>query len=271
MIVLDSFQAITQLKLSESDATLPISTYLSPNRKFEATELTNIFLGRWAKYLYLLMTSVSSFLTLIGCSVIAGSAWSINLPLKFTGVAQCTASDFLLQTIPSDLSCRHAYWFCLFLFACIVVPLSMVELRQQAIVQLILSFLRFITIGTIVIFCAANLISSVDICKCAQPWVNASLLEPFDNQCNETTSLTSVVTHFDFRYWTVSIPVLLFSFNINQSLPYLIHPIKQKKHLGTLLHIDFVVIAIAYLVIGVTISLWWRECINETCSLNWVS
>ena len=85
MIVLDSFQAITQLKLSESDATLPISTYLSPNRKFEATELTNIFLGRWAKYLYLLMTSVSSFLTLIGCSVIAGSAWSINLPLKFTG------------------------------------------------------------------------------------------------------------------------------------------------------------------------------------------
>ena len=83
--------------------------------------------------------------------MIAGSAWSINLPLNFTGVAQCTASDFHLQTIPSDVSCRHAYWFCLFLFACIVVPLSMVELREQAIVQLILSFLRFITIGAIVI------------------------------------------------------------------------------------------------------------------------
>ena len=217
------------------------------------------------------MTSVSIFLTLIGFAMIAGSAWSINLPLNFTGVTQCTASDFHLQTIPSDLSCRHAYWFCLFLFACIVVPLSMVELRQQAIVQLILSFLRFITIGAIVIFCAANLISSVDICKCTQPWVNASLLEPFDNQCNETTSLTSVVTHFDFRYWTVSIPVLLFSLNMNQSLPYLIHPIKQKKHLGTLLHVVYAVLAISYLVIGVTISLWWRECINETCSLNWVS
>ena len=166
------------------------------------------------------MTSISSFLTLVGFSMIAGSSWSINLPLNFTGVTQCTADDYLFQTIPSDLSCRHAYWFCLFLFACIVVPLSMVELREQAIVQLIFSILRFFMIGAIVIFCAANLISSGDICKCNQPWMNTSELEPFNDQCNETTSLTSVLTHFDFRYWTVSIPVVLFSLNMNlQSVP----------------------------------------------------
>ena len=217
------------------------------------------------------MTSMSTFLALVAYATIAGSSWSINLPLNFTGVTQCTSDDFLFQTIPSDLSCRHAYWFSLFLFACIVVPLSMVEMADQAIVQLFFSLLRFITIGTIVIFCAANLISSGDICKCNQPWMNTSELEPFNNQCNETTSLTSVLTHFDFRYWTVSIPVVLFSLNVNQPLPILAHPIKQKKYLGTLLHVDFAVVAVSYLVIAVTISLWWRECINEICTLNWVS
>ena len=267
-------QAITHLKVStegKNPIILAISTYPSADRKFEVTELTDIFLGRWAKYLYLVLTSTSCFLSLAGFAMIAGSSWSINLPLNFTGVTQCTADDFLLQTIPSDLSCRHAYWFSLFLFACIVVPLSMVELREQAIVQLILSILRFITIGAIVIFCTANLISSGDICKCNQPWMITSELEPFNDQCNETTSLTSVSTHFDFRYWTVSIPVVLFSLNMNQCLPYLVHPIKQKKHLGTLLHVVYIVSAMSYLVIGVTISLWWRECINETCTLNWVS
>ena len=94
---------------------------------FEATEWIDIFLGHWAKYLYLLltfsvMTSVSSFLILIGFAIIAGSAWSINLPLNFTGVAQCNSLD----SLTNYLFCRHAYWLCLFLFlfACIVVPLS---------------------------------------------------------------------------------------------------------------------------------------------------
>ena len=223
------------------------------------------------KYLFLVLTSISTFLALVAYATIAASSWSINLPLNFTGVTQCTADDFHFQTIPTDLSCRHAYWLCLFIFACIVVPLSMVELREQAIIQLFFSFLRFITIGAIVIFCAANLISSGDICKCNQPWMNTSELEPFNDQCNETTSLSNVLTNFDFRYWTVSIPVLLFSLNINLPLSNLIHPIKQKKHLGTLMHIDYAVVGIVYLAIAVTISLWWRECINETCTLNWVS
>ena len=267
-------QAITQLKVStecKNPIILPISTYPSLDRKFEVTELTDIFLGRWAKYLYLALTSTSSFLSLVGFAMIAGSSWSINLPLNFTGVIQCTADDFLFQTIPSDLSCRYAYWFSLFLFACIVVPLSMVEMADQAIIQLFLSLLRVITIGAIVIFCAANLISSGDICKCNQPWMNTSELEPFDDQCNETTSLTSVSTHFDFRYWSVTIPVSLFSLSMNQTIPFLVHPIKQKRHLGTLFRVDYAFISVMYLVIGVTISLWWRECINETCTLNWVS
>ena len=230
-----------------------------------------MFLGRWAKYLYLVLTSVTCFLALVAYATIAGTSWSINLPLNFSDLTQCTADDFHFQTIPSDLSCRHAYWFSLFLFACIVVPLSMVEMTDQAIVQTILSLLRFITIGAIVVFCAVNLISSGDICKCNQPWMNTSDFDPFNNQCNETTSLMSVSTHFDFGYWTVSIPVLLFALNVNQPLPILVHPIKQKKHLGTLLHIDYAIVAVMYLVIAVTISLWWRECINENCTLNWVS
>ena len=266
------FQAVTnQSNNSESCVDLPISTLLQPTRKFEMTELCSIFLGRWSKYIYLAMNTLCILLALLALTTVAGSAWAVNLPLNFANVHQCTNIDFHFHTLPTIVSCRNAYWFCLFLFGCIVVPLSMIELKEQAIVQITLSLLRFITIGAIVLFCITNLITSGNICTCSDPWTNTSLQESFDEQCNITTTFVQIATHFDFRMWTTSIPIVAFSLNLNTAIPFLTHPVKQKRHLTSLLHVVFVVIASLYLLVGVSASLWWKDCINEACSLNWVS
>ena len=264
------FQAIIQSNLG-IDAGLPISTLLQPTRKFEVTELCSIFLGRWPKYIYLAMNALCSLLALIAFSAVAGSAWAANLPFSFANIHECTNVDFHFHTLPTVASCRNAYWFCLFLFGCIVVPLSMIELKEQAIVQITLSVMRFITIGVIVLFCIANLITSGNICTCSDPWTNASLQESFDEQCNITTTFAQIVTHFDFRIWATSIPIYAFSLNMNNAIPFLTHPLKQKRHLTSLLHVVFVTIVALYLLVGMSASLWWKDCINETCSLNWVS
>ena len=86
----------------------------------------------------------------------------------------------------------------------------------------------------ICLHCSSSVISSGDICKCTQPWAIASLLEPFNDQCNKTTCLTSVVTCFDFRYWTVSIPVLLSLWiKILWTNSLLDSSYQTEKHIGT--------------------------------------
>ena len=268
-------QAITEYSEYEaiSSSALPIDAVLNTNRKFEVTELCNIFLGCWAKYIYLVVNTIACFLYLVEYSTVAGASWSVNIPLNFGSLHECNDDDYHFQILPTVVSCRNAYWFCLFLFGCIVVPLSMVELKEQAIVQITLSLLRFVTVAAIVLFCVANLISQGDICTCDQPWQNKSKaeFEFIDDQCNATTPLTEILTRFNFEAWTLSIPVVVSALNMHPGIPFLTHPVKQKKQLGALIHALFIAMMTVYMVVGVSAALWWRDCVNETCSLNWVS
>ena len=242
------------------------------SRKFEPSELCEVFVGRWLKVVYLIILTCYTFLACLSFSTVAGSAWSINIPLNFSGVEQCQNDDFKDHTLPVDPSCRNAYWFCLFLFACIVVPLSLIELKEQVIVQVAMGLLRFITIGAIVIFCIANLVQHPNICHCDHPWANLSDFE-VDNAtvCNVTTTMGDTMTHFDGKAWLVAIPVFVYAFILHQGIPALTHPVKEKHWLRGYFNTLYLVTIFVYVILGVTVSLWFRNCTVETCTLNWVS
>ena len=70
-----------------------------------------MFLGRWAKYGYVMAISVTCFLYLLGYSTVAAASWAVNLPLDFANVRQCNNTDFFMHMLPSDISCRNGYWF----------------------------------------------------------------------------------------------------------------------------------------------------------------
>ena len=149
----------------------------------------------------------------------------------------------------------------------------MIELREQKIVQVLWGIFRFITMGAIVTFSAANLITTGEICRCTQPWaMNESNQSDEDEfECNINTTYNQAVIHFNVHAWMVAIPVMVMALNFHQGIPFLTHPVKQKKHLGPLMHAVVWVLVIVYMSMGVVVPLWWKDCIIETCSLNWVS
>ena len=100
-------------------------------RKFEISELCEIFFNRWVKYLYILVVAANGFLACWAFSTVSGTAWASNIPLNFGTLHQCSHDAFHHRLLPTGTpeldSCRNAYYFCLFLFSLIVIPLSLLE------------------------------------------------------------------------------------------------------------------------------------------------
>ena len=261
------FQALLEYNLQGGEGKeLKPKFHITLTRKFEPSELCEIFVGRWFKFVYLISLTCTIFLACVSYSTVAGSAWAVNIPLKFSGIEQCQNDAFKDHTLPVDPSCRNAYWFCLFLFACIVVPLSLIELKEQAIVQLAMGLLRFTTIGAIVIFCIVNLAMYKNICSCDEPWGNAT--DPAI--CDVNITMRDTMTHFDGKAWVLAIPVFVYAHILHQAIPTLTHPLKEKNWLKCYFNTLYLVIIFIYMILGVTVSLWFKTCTNETCTLNWV-
>ena len=252
-------------------------------RKFEPTELCEIFFNRWMKYLYLLVMTVYIFLTGWSYSTVAGSAWASNIPFHTGSLQQCSGNDFHNRIIPESAGCANAYRFCLFLFGVVVIPFSLLDLSEQAIIQMILGFLRFFTVGAIVLYSVVRLVQDGNACKGSSSFYNGSnytvQLED-DIYVYNLSNLTNITGHFhrgsDFIYgfnvkgWLVAIPVFTYAFIIHQGIPSLTHPIKQKQYLRWLMVVMFGVSAFSYLTLGVAASLWFSASVQETVTLNWV-
>ena len=242
------------------------------SRKFEPSELCEVFAGRWLKVVYLVVLTVYSFLAGLSFSTVAGSAWSVNLPFNFSDIEQCSEMDFKNQTLPLLATCRNAYWLCLLLFACIVVPLSLIELKEQVIVQVVMGILRFVTIGSIVIFSVTNFGLYYDICSCEDPWAPDNNTEDVSMCTNYTNNtIADMAVQFDVKSWLLSIPVFVYAHILHQGIPALTHPIKEKNYLKAYFNILFLVIGSIYTILGVAVALWFRDCTISTCTLNWVS
>ena len=236
------------------------------SRKFEPSELCEVFVGRWLKVTYLIVLTGYSFLACLSYATVVGSALSVNIPLNFGSMKECIGNDFLHRIFPQDSHCGNAYRFCLFLFAVVVVPLSLLDLKEQAIVQFLLGALRFITLGAIIIFCLVHLFPGdlviMDI---------GSVNETKSETNHSITSLKEIATKFNFDSWIVSIPVFIYAHILHQGIPGLTHPIKEKKWLRGYFNLLFLTIAVLYMTLGIVGSLWFRDTVIETVTLNWVS
>ena len=244
-------------------------------RKFEPSELCEIFFNKWGKYLYLLIMTIYCFLAAWSFSTVAGSAWASNIPFNFGSLKQCNATAFQHTILPSG-SCLHAYYFSLFLFGAIVIPLSILGLKEQAIIQMILGLLRFVTVAMILIYSIVKLIQEGTI-TCA-PQNTTSF---WDNQSNMTineTNLTAstgfelhdIVLKFDPKGWLTTIPVFTYAFIIHQGIPSLTHPIEQKQYLRWFMVCMFGIAGFCYLSLGIITPLWFRAQVQEIVTLNWV-
>ena len=236
-------------------------------RKFEPVELCEIFVGPWFKYLFLVVGVVYCFMAGWSFSTVAGSAWASNIPYNFGALNICDSDAFQHRVLPSG-GCLYSYYFSVFLFGVIVVTLSVLDLKEQALVQLFLGMLRFITVGIIVIYSIVKLAEGGNVCE-------KIAFEEME-ETNYTTpqhviSFKDIVLKFDPIGWLTAIPVFTYAFLLHLGIPSLTHPVKQKKYLSWLMVAMFVAALISYMSLGVVVPLWFKATIQETATLNWVS
>ncbi len=262
---------------SEPDERSPASSFLTHpsstidhpkfeitvKRKFEISELCCIFFNKYVKYIYLAVLSVYAFLTSWSFATVAGSAWSINFPFHRLGsVEMCAQDAFVHRTLPSG-GCLYAYYISLTIFAAIVITLSLLDLKEQAFVQVTLGLMRFITVALILLYCIVRLGMGGDSCREDLHMGNSTIPVNLD--------IKSMVVKFDPRGWVVGIPVITFAFLFHTGISSLTQPIKEKAHLHWMIMIMFIAAGTCYLSLGIVVPLWFRASIQETATLNWVS
>ncbi len=227
------------------------------------------------KVVYLLLLAAITFFACIAYCTVAGPAWAVNLPLHFGALEQCHTSDFNNVLIPHG-GCHWSYRFCLFIFACIVVPLTLLDLKEQAFIQFFLGLMRFGTVGAIILYCLAlfgmgDLLTECDGSQEHYPEINSSSSSiPYYNLTNGTPSIKELFIDYSFNGWLVSIPIFVYAHILHLGIPALTHPIKEKHLLRGYFNVLFLVLAVIYMSLGLVVSIWFRECTLENCTLNWV-
>ena len=253
-------------------------------RKFEPIEMCEIFLTKWGKYLYMVVWTLNCFLTGWSFTTVAASAWSTNIPFRGSNIEQCSGEDFLRVLIPEDDQCWHAYMICVLLFAAIVVPLSLIDLSEQALLHMVLGILRFLTIGMIILYAVVKLSLGTNECRFtlernASLFLSRNVSDTYTLSSDNTSVLTTafgfsdlsrIVFRFDVKGWLVSIPVITFALMLHQGIPTLTHPIREKHLLRQFMVSMYSIATISYLSLGVVVPLWFKANIQETCTLNWV-
>lgn len=250
---------------------------ITVRRKFEVVELCEIFFNKWVKYLYLVILNIYCFLASWSFATVAGSSWALNVPYDFSNVEKCevASNPFHHNVLPTEDACRNAYYFSLFLYAILVVSLSLVDLREQAIIQMILGLMRFLTVGAIIVYSLAKLAEGGDVCEKSSPLSNGSEfgggLIPLENTSTRFTSGKDIVVKFDALNWLMAMPIFTYAFILHQGIASLTHPIKQKRYLGHLTVAMFSTALFCYMTLGIIAPLWFKANIQETITLNFVS
>jgi len=167
------------------------------------------------------------------------------------------------------------------LFGLIVIPLSLVDLKEQATIQTILGLLRVLLIVLVLVFCVVKLtlgddsyeLQETPISKNNSNHSNSSESCSFVKNCTagQTLGLQDIVVRFDWKGWLEAIPVLTISLMIHHSIPSFVHPIKQKQYLWWYILCAWGFLGFCFLCIGVIVPLWFRGEVQETLTLNWVS
>ena len=237
---------------------------LTPRRKFEISELCSVFFHRYVSYLYMAILSIFGFLNNWSLATVAGSSWAINIPFHNFGYAEsCSQNSFAHRVVPAG-GCLYAYYFTLSMFALIVIPLSLFELREQAVVQVMLGFLRFVTLAVIIVYCMVRLFQHGDACR-----------ERLEDVGNVTTPINigvkAIVVKFEVEGWLMAIPVITSAFVFQTGISSLTHPVEKKQYHHWLLVCVFVVALVCYMSLGVVVPLWFRAATQETATLSWVS
>lgn len=252
---------------------------ISATRKFEVSELCEIFLGKCGKIMYIITLGIYLLITCWAYATVAASSWASNLPWNISSVSQmCHPEDFTGVLLPTSTSCQNTYHFYLLVFTLIVIPLSCLEFTEQKYIQVFMTFFRVIAVLLMVVFSLVDLSeeesnpttynTNTTVIKYWAKYAWASNVEIHsDTRQSDHSAFTLGVIG-----WSLSLPVFVYSLMVHQYVPVLAVSAMRKDKLRKLFITLFGVALVIYCLFGTVIAETFHSSkLLENAALNWVS
>ena len=210
----------------DEDGSSPPQGLMVHKHKYEITELCDMFMGSNFKNIYTVVICVYMYGTLWVFSAVFGKALAYHMTIA-------GSEDW-------------SYAFYLFLFACLVVPTSCMELREQVYMQCILAALRIVMMVLMLMTVLPSLL-------------NTDLDHPFleddgsvqDNGGGAEGAVWGNIHHI--------ITIGAYAFIFHHSVPSLSQPVKDKKSLSAIFSTTISFCLIGYSLLGTVLALYFGK------------
>jgi len=203
-------------------------------RHFEVTELCELLLGRVGRNIYLLAASIYLYGALWAYASVFSNALAAHVKLDF---------------ISSDEDVNYILYLCVFAVA--VVPLTCMEMEEQIMTQVTLAALR----GVLIVL----ILSTIGI---ALYHDDGSSFE--DSDGIQGTQLVRIGNIFKLA------PIAIYANIYHHSIPNLAKTLRDRTRLVELFSWVFVVVNLAYALIGVSIAVYFGNDTATSANIHWV-
>ncbi|ELP94739.1 transmembrane protein, putative [Entamoeba invadens IP1] len=187
--------------------------------------ILNCYGGLWAY----VATCVTTFVTVIW--IIVGDQ------------EKCSNSQY-----KNPWECQVTYYWSIFVYSVLVIPLSFLDVGRQAFIQIALTFIRFFSFGVMVITCV----------------VQISMTGPLDAERN--------VFAFYWDGFGTMFTHTAFAFVVQHTLPALIGPVKgDKKKVHFAICSALSIASVFYLLVAIVCAYTFNGKVKTPVTLNWAN
>ena len=223
-------------------------------RRFELPELCRIYLGRGGGFLYLLMAIFYLFLSQWMTGPMVGTGLATNIPIN-TGIFEvCSEDDFGSDLHPSG-GCWNTYALYVLIYTVTVSLIACLELKEQAIFQVIMAILRFGVILSMTVYSVVSFVNEDSHSRTSNATVTFHEDIPY--------------TRFNLNGFLATVPVIVYAQMLETSIPSITQPISNKRGLVFLYSAVFLSTTLLYGTLGVAVALYKQNDVKELCTANW--
>ena len=144
-----------------------------------------------------------------------------------------------------------------------VVPLSIMELTEQEVVQITLAICRFIMLFLMIITISISLYYNI------QTFSDVKHPTTTTEGGHNSDPLSGEWVLWDSSNLFLLLPVAAYSNVFHHSIPALANPIRDKSMLLTTFMYTISICLLFYLLVGIVVSYYFREHIHPASNLNW--
>ena len=208
--------------------------------KYEIAQMAVLLCPKWCQVIIYTSLCLYLFGDLAIYAVVFGKTWANVLCARNLNKTTLEISDTVLCFESSTLSTMSIYRISIFFFIALIGPFTFFNLQKTKLLQIFTVLLRVVAFTIMLV------------------WSITKLL--IDGQEGNPQSLNIVALPALFG-------AVVYSFMCQHSIPGLLQPIRDKKYVKFLIPLDFSVITVFYIALGLTAIFAFKE-VNDLYSIE---